>query len=142
MSSIGEGELTKGIGTLLKEKRVRVPFYQRSYAWRRPHVETLLNDIRRAIEHPKPYYFLGSIVGCKTANYPDEVEVVDGQQRLATVTMLLAAFRNHLLAIGDEQAAGQFEGKYLFTVEETRNPKPVPRMVLRGRTATSHADCL
>jgi hypothetical protein len=130
MSSIGDGELTKGIGTLLREKRVRVPFYQRSYAWRKPHVETLLHDLRRAIENAKPYYFLGSIVGCKTANYPDEVEVVDGQQRLATVSMLLAAFRNHLLKLEDPTGAGNFESKYLFETEETRNPKPIPRMTL------------
>ena len=66
-----------------------IPLYQRPYAWTTDHVDELLDDLldamRRDSESP---YFLGSIVLIKDEDNPKS-EVVDGQQRLTTLTMLL-----------------------------------------------------
>ena len=62
MASILESDLSRGIGQLLHEKRIRVPFYQRSYAWKKNQVNELYDDIRRAIDEGREYYFLGSIM--------------------------------------------------------------------------------
>ncbi len=71
-----------------------IPLYQRPYAWTNEHVEELLDDLidamRRDSEAP---YFLGSIVIIKRDNNPKS-EVVDGQQRLTTLTMLLCVLRD------------------------------------------------
>ena len=71
-----------------------IPLYQRPYAWTNEHVEELLDDLvdamRRDIEAP---YFLGSIVLIKSDDNPKS-EVVDGQQRLTTLTMLLCVLRD------------------------------------------------
>ncbi len=76
----------------------RIPRYQRPYAWKDEQAETLLDDLLAAIgdlnddTDDQESYFLGSIVVVKEEGNPD-AEVVDGQQRLTTLTILLAAIR-------------------------------------------------
>lgn len=76
-----------------------IPPYQRPYAWTQEQAEELLDDVLTAMgDGPEPVeelipYFLGSIVLIKVDGSP-ESQVVDGQQRLTTLTMLLAALRN------------------------------------------------
>ena len=75
-----------------------VPKYQREYTWRREQWERLLNDI----DENDPGYFMGSIISVN----PREVghgaemifELVDGQQRLTTLSLLLAAAHAKLKA--------------------------------------------
>lgn len=81
----------EGIGAVLKSRRFRVPAYQRSYAWEVDHVDALLEDIREAISNKEREYFLGSIV--VTADESGRFEVVDGQQRLTTISLVLAAIK-------------------------------------------------
>src|SRR5215472_2070638 len=74
-----------------------IPSFQRPYAWREEHAMALVNDLiafMKEAESPQklPPYFLGSIVLIKEEKLPD-AEVVDGQQRLTTLTILLAALR-------------------------------------------------
>ena len=70
----------------------RIPVYQRPYAWEREHVEALLDDLLAATGRNEDEYFLGSIVLIKREQDP-ESDVVDGQQRLTTLTMLLCVLR-------------------------------------------------
>lgn len=51
----------EGVSTVLKTRRFKVPAYQRSYAWEREHVESLLIDISDAIRNKEKEYFLGSV---------------------------------------------------------------------------------
>lgn len=75
-----------------------IPLYQRAYSWTTEESEELFQDLLRAMGDADgatddlPPYFLGSIVLIK-GDEP-HAEVVDGQQRLTTVTMLLAALRS------------------------------------------------
>lgn len=56
---------------------------------------TLFQDLAKAIADNEPEYFLGTIV---TISGPGGThEVIDGQQRLATITILLCCIRRHLL---------------------------------------------
>ncbi len=71
-----------------------VPGYQRPYSWTKEEVEALLNDLDSAMSEeslPAPY-FLGSIVLKATAGSTTH-EVIDGQQRLTTLTMLFCVLR-------------------------------------------------
>lgn len=75
-----------------------IPTYQRPYAWEKEQAEALLEDIsaalQDAIETKDPVtYFLGSIVLIKQPGSP-EAKVVDGQQRLTTLSILLAVLRD------------------------------------------------
>ncbi|RYQ20923.1 hypothetical protein PG2001B_0158 [Bifidobacterium pseudolongum subsp. globosum] len=73
----------------------RVPIYQRAYAWDTDEIETLLDDIRRAISHDTQYY-LGSLVVARRDSERNEAvyEVIDGQQRLTTLYLLMAVLRH------------------------------------------------
>ena len=80
-----------GLGSVLKRYRLLVPANQRDYAWKEKEVSTLLQDLTLAIADDEPQHFLGTIV-----TIPREhgiLEVVDGQQRLATTALLLAAMK-------------------------------------------------
>ncbi|MBL0703220.1 MAG: DUF262 domain-containing protein, partial [Sulfurospirillum sp.] len=68
-----------------------VPAYQRSYSWDRDKCSILWDDLEYALEKSsKDGYFLGNIVIAKS-NDSDELDVIDGQQRLITLTLLLKA---------------------------------------------------
>ena len=79
-----------------------IPGYQRPYAWGRDQAQELLDDLLAAmaaapnqLSEAAPY-FLGSIVLIKAEAKP-EATVVDGQQRLTTLTLLLSAIRASVL---------------------------------------------
>ncbi len=75
-----------------------IPLYQRPYAWTTEEVDELLDDLQSALcRDPEAPYFLGSIVLVKNEASPSS-EVVDGQQRLTTLTLLLCVLRD--LALG------------------------------------------
>ena len=75
-----------------------IPGYQRPYAWGREQAQELLEDLLAALSAAPAQlseaapYFLGSIVLIKDEVIPDAT-VVDGQQRLTTLTLLLSAIR-------------------------------------------------
>lgn len=79
-----------------------VPLYQRPYQWGPDNFKVLWNDVLQLVEDrpddPLATHFMGSLV---LAPVPDNIAgsvtrylVVDGQQRLTTVTLLLAAIRD------------------------------------------------
>ncbi|HKX10212.1 MAG TPA: DUF262 domain-containing protein [Stellaceae bacterium] len=75
-----------------------IPSYQRPYAWTTEQARDLFDDLvgfmsaRPGEVEEMPPYFLGSIVLIKAENLPN-ADVVDGQQRLTTLTLLLSAIR-------------------------------------------------
>ncbi len=113
-----------GIGHAIADSRLTVPAYQRSFAWEDEHVEELLNDLSRAIEANDAEYFLGSIVVSNEGTAGPEI--VDGQQRLATVTILLAAIRDYFHSENESARVSGIENRYLFSINlrtEERHPR-------------------
>ena len=79
-----------------KDYAFTIPPYQRPYAWETTQVEELLADLSDAMgpeSRSDGFYFLGSIVLVKTHGSPDS-RVVDGQQRLTTLTILFSVIRD------------------------------------------------
>ena len=78
-----------------------IPGYQRPYAWTTVQAGDLIDDLTSFMRatpgsvEEMPPYFLGSIVLIKGDESP-KADVVDGQQRLTTLTLLLAALRSNL----------------------------------------------
>ena len=73
-----------------------IPAYQRSYSWEEEQCLELLEDLKEAYknnkkqkENKKEGYFLGNIVTAKSTESGDLEEVIDGQQRLTTLTLLI-----------------------------------------------------
>ena len=78
----------KKIGMLL-EQRLAIPSYQRPYKWQQKHVNQLIDDV--LTHQNKQSYRLGTVVLHRNKlipAYKGEIDIVDGQQRLLTLTLL------------------------------------------------------
>jgi Protein of unknown function DUF262/Protein of unknown function (DUF1524) len=104
------------IGDVLKNpKRFIVPIYQRTYAWEiKPHLETFFDQVEaKAKERLKgdgkfPHYMGAVLViprGAYSFGRMEVLDVVDGQQRLATFQIFLAALRDLARTFGQSQTA-------------------------------------
>ena len=92
------GELTLQ-GTLTEQKPYVVPIFQRYYSWRRGQWQQLWDDICELRDPPKPgkRHFMGALVFVLEKAYSYSIpvyQVIDGQQRMLTLTLLLSALRN------------------------------------------------
>lgn len=84
-------------------KQYQVPLYQRTYSWTTAQLQRLWDDILKLtddrIHDPSATHFIGSVVLAPSPNNGPtgvaEYLVVDGQQRLTTLTILLCAIRDH-----------------------------------------------
>lgn len=99
----------KSIGDLftgIDKPRLIVPPFQRGYSWEKKHVEAFWKDLVDFQKEKKDgiaeKYFLGPIVVLNRKNA--DTEVLDGQQRLATATMLFAAIRDTATEIGTKDS--------------------------------------
>lgn len=113
----------KKISEVFSEKYAfSIPTYQRPYAWQTTQIEELLTDIQEAMG-PKSrsdgFYFLGSIVLVKSHDKP-ESQVVDGQQRLTTLTILFGVIRD---LTDDAELQGKRE-KYIKQVADADEGLP------------------
>lgn len=75
-------------------KFLRVPPYQRDYAWTPANVDDLWNDVREALALSTSHYLGTFIVARRRSD--DAYDLVDGQQRLTTLTMLISALIRRL----------------------------------------------
>jgi hypothetical protein len=106
------------LGDILSTKKnLRVPTNQRSYAWRKEHVDDLFKDLNGAITKGADEYFLGSII---VVISKETIEVYDGQQRLATTLILIAAIRDHFFNSGDIETANSIAQESLRSVERKK----------------------
>ncbi len=108
--SIGIADV--GIADALMRWQLSVPNNQRRYAWDEGYVEQLFHDLTKAKDANKPIYFLGTVV--LTEGAKGVREVADGQQRLATTAILLAAIRDYLIELKDQQGADQYQSDFLL----------------------------
>jgi len=69
-----------------------IPPYQRPYSWNKEQCRELFKDLEKAFKDKKiNSYFLGNIVLASSREDKNRLEVIDGQQRLTTLTLLLKA---------------------------------------------------
>lgn len=73
-------------------KRFIIPVYQRNYDWKRENCKQLFDDLVSVIKEKKSSHFFGSIVSY--AHSKDEVVLIDGQQRITTISLILIAMIN------------------------------------------------
>ncbi|MFR2774426.1 MAG: DUF4268 domain-containing protein [Anaerostipes sp.] len=99
------------------DKRYVIPVYQRKYDWKYENCRQLYDDLKKIVIDGRDSHFFGSIVSAVVPNGSKiEYHIIDGQQRLTTITLLLLAIRN-LIAQGkvstdegklDEQISQRF----------------------------------
>ena len=101
----------KSLKQLLLNTKYSIHYYQREYMWQKKHMEELIDDLTSEFldfyrpEHSRQdvfnygVYFMGSIVLAGRDN-----AIIDGQQRLSSLTLLLIYLKNRLKAIGDKNS--------------------------------------
>lgn len=104
-----------GIGHLLADRYIAVPPNQRAYSWTEEQITELLRDLSDAIHKHDTEYFLGTVVLTKSKSGAHAV--IDGQQRLATISILICAIRNYFFAQGDHERADGLHSCYLAKKE-------------------------
>lgn len=92
---------SKKVGELLKEGNLRIPSYQRPYKWDRKHIRNLFYDLQDAMG--KREYQVGSVILHDNGGYLD---IVDGQQRLISISLFL----HSLEKLKDYEGANQLLG--------------------------------
>jgi uncharacterized protein with ParB-like and HNH nuclease domain len=99
-----------------------IPYFQRAYKWKAERLDQLNQDILSIVDGASDFHFLGAVIvhgRRRNPSDPDVFDVIDGQQRITTLFLYLAATVRILL---DEEelieAAGLFQ-KYLVIGRET-----------------------
>jgi hypothetical protein len=123
---------------MAQDRQFRVPLYQRHYRWRSDQQEDLWKDVLeqyRALAEPGsdvPRHFIGSVVAVELASDPlrdfRDFRIVDGQQRLTTLSVAVAALRD-VAAQADPQELARFNAKYLVNVTEPHGSERWARLV-------------
>ncbi|MFL6431964.1 MAG: DUF262 domain-containing protein, partial [Nitrososphaeraceae archaeon] len=131
-------------------KQFVIPIYQRNYSWTLKQCEQLWNDITRTALSPEiPGHFIGSIVYIESGVYQvssvPQLLVIDGQQRLTTLSLLLTALSK---AVGKDDLEGditpiKIKNYYIFNDLEqhdlrykiilTENDKETFVSIIEGR---------
>jgi uncharacterized protein with ParB-like and HNH nuclease domain/predicted transport protein len=113
---------------LKKSPQFVIPIYQRNYSWTAEQCQQLWNDLLRAGRDSKVKgHFIGSIVyverGLSTVTSQEAMLVIDGQQRLTTSTLLVAALADHfesqnISELLDTFSARKLRNYYLVNPDE------------------------
>lgn len=120
-------------------KQFVIPIYQRTYSWRRSDCQQLWDDILRVAQNDHiPAHFIGSIVYVAKdifhAASVTEMLVIDGQQRLTTLFLLLAALAESFGSRPSEQTAiitpKKLRNQYLFNVNEDEESEKYYKLIL------------
>lgn len=122
----GQGKLL--IQFLKNADKLVIPVYQRNYDWREEHCRKLYLDLVRTIQNNKRWHFFGGIVSVSDPmGSSSDYLVIDGQQRITTVSLLLLAMAN-LIKEGkvtpkDDDLYAQITKRYLVDEINPKNRK-------------------
>lgn len=101
---------------------LRIPEFQRDYAWGEDEVQSFWNDLSGALQ--KDSYFLGLLI----LTEEDSVShVVDGQQRLLTLLLLAQILHNNCIQYGRHALAERVSSTFLYAIDYSSDQK-IPRI--------------
>ncbi|GAA8261481.1 DUF262 and DUF1524 domain-containing protein [Helicobacter pylori] len=106
-----------------QKNQLVIPIYQRLYSWEKEQCKELWDDIIKIGGNDKmDRHFIGSILYVldRTTHSSNTLLIIDGQQRLTTITLLLIALRDYL---SDEVKRKDIENHYLINSDEKGDKK-------------------
>ncbi len=95
------------------QKSFVIPVYQRAYSWKKKHWDVFLTDLIEQIEGSNNYFY-GNIL-LETVKKDVKYEIIDGQQRITTLTIFIRAILNVLAKRKDEPLLKDFD----FQIKES-----------------------
>ncbi len=111
-----------------QKNQLVIPIYQRVYSWEKEQCKELWDDIIKIGGDDRMNgHFIGSILYVLDGNTPSSpLLIIDGQQRLTTITLLLIALRNHLseeVEIFEKFSRQKIQNRYLINSDEKGDKK-------------------
>ncbi|OZG64083.1 hypothetical protein BHAP_1250 [Bifidobacterium hapali] len=107
-----------------------IPSFQRAYIWQQSNVIQLIDDIEEASKSPQVPYFLGSLILVRDGG--THYEVIDGQQRLVSLSIIIAALRD---LEKDTEWMRLLDALIVEPGDKLRGIANEPRLTLRERDA-------
>jgi hypothetical protein len=126
------------LGHLLADKLLEVPRFQRAYSWEKIHVEEYLEDLKKARQKDvENSYFMGTAVFANPTADGGRLQIVDGQQRLATTALFIIAIRDLLEEYGKSEQAKNMTERYLkgYVLSEEAT---VERLILSPKDVSAY----
>ncbi len=123
---------------LFEGKLYRIPDYQRGYAWEKPQLDDLLEDLD-LLPAGQARHYTGTVVLHRRDDEPvrdkrgssyEIFDIVDGQQRLTTIVILLDAIRRELADLGQDDLAQGIMDRFVAVID--RNDQPLPKLRLNS----------
>ncbi|PVB05046.1 DUF262 domain-containing protein [Mycobacteroides abscessus] len=131
---------------MTQDRQFRVPLYQRHYRWKTSQQEDLWQDIVEQYQALAdgteiPRHFIGSIVAVELEPDPlhdfRNFRIVDGQQRLTTLSVAIAALRD-VAVIDDPEQFDRLNKKYLINDTEVRGSERWARLTPGDEDASAY----
>lgn len=109
-------------GALISTSTFKVPPYQREYSWLKDEVSEFWNDLKDSLNRSESSYFLGLVILTEDEGTK---QVVDGQQRLLTITLLAAAIYHEAISRERKALAERIQADFLRSINyETDETDP------------------
>lgn len=118
-----------------------IPVYQRNYAWKQEHCQQLLWDIKKVgLNSKSTSHFIGSIVYIQQnlITGSPELTIIDGQQRLTTLTLLIAALARRAKESGNPDFARKLYSRFLINEDLNENEKLKLKPIKKDEAALKH----
>lgn len=128
---------SKSVGDLLGSSFFRIPQHQRPYKWKNEQLEKLWSDLESTIREDGKRepgrelgHFLGAIVvvGTETSHDTDRWLVLDGQQRLTTLSIIAETLRQYLIHVTDERIKEALSSSLRRCISDSSNFSPRMRL--------------
>ena len=110
--------------------RLSIPSFQRAYIWQPENIMQLVDDLLEACKTPGTPYFLGSLILVREGG--TRYEVIDGQQRLVSLSIVIAALRD---LEHDPEWMGLLDKLIVDPGDKLRGIANEPRLTLREKDA-------
>ena len=105
---------TKSIGEIFTgTTKFEVPKHQRDYSWTAIEVEELFTDIENTQAKSSPVYYVGMLVLVEPRAAGGRYQILDGQQRLTTLTLVFAAVRDWCIAHDLDSDAKRLQAEFI-----------------------------
>lgn len=127
------------IQNVFKKGKLIVPDFQREYDWDDVNLTEFIDDINETKENDN--YFIGHMVFEGEFN-GSEFIIIDGQQRITTITILLCAIRDRFIELNEPDLANAIHESYIFSrdinyleypILENRMPYPILQAQIQSK---------
>ena len=108
-----------------RDRELLIPVYQRNYDWKTKHCEQLLQDLVDLSRRGRHKHFFGAVVGKPEGTW--RWIVIDGQQRLTTVSLMMLALSNLIdsesISTASPRLGKKIRNSYLLNEVESQKPR-------------------